>query len=104
MLEALIRRIDVSNFPIPLRIAARDEKHAGGMTLSTLSIAMSVRDRDTGKQREIIFGCAFGSSYERQEEECHAIERIRGVLRNALVHELDECFRVDGKLYHDPHV
>ncbi len=91
----LIRRIDLSRFPLRMtpNCLVIDDKSV------EIWICCSLKDRDTGGYISVIFK----DLVERPNNEDRLFEQVLKLAREVVVHELDECFRVDGKIFKDPH-
>lgn len=105
-LKGLIDRIDVSSFPIPIRMSAsRDERNIA------LVIHMEVRPRplDTtivvadGAKMSVMFRRTIYVHSLKEATDDLLIGVIRRQLADCLAHELDEHILVDGKRTFDPH-
>jgi hypothetical protein len=100
---ALLRSIDVSRFPMPLRVEpftawvrGRDSVHI------ELWIHAMVSDRESGQVIRLKFTAS--ESFAIGPGLIEMVQRwVHGELRAAVVHELDECFLVGGKRVADPH-
>jgi len=88
----LIQRVDVSKFPSDIELAI-DQRQL----LVTLKGVTCI---NTGKPLSLQFHRAFLDTEDTQE----ALLYIYWNIQEALMHELAECFRVNGKVKHDPHL
>jgi hypothetical protein len=98
---AVAKRVDLSTFPIPLRIKV--SAVPGYLNRVEVSAAAAVPDRDdpgktfpTVPARE-----CFDVGYLADERD--VVARVRAVASRALLHELDEHLKVDGRRPFDPH-
>src|SRR5208337_3587656 len=80
---AICHRLDVSRFPVPIRIKV--SVHAGQLYLGiALSKLVERGTRESWSQ-------VFAESTPVPQSTREAIDWVRGVLRRAVLHELDEC-------------
>lgn len=106
-LAALVRRVDLSRFPLPMRLhLTTDDQAAPGLlhpTRVVLTIEMDVKLRGTGQQgRVLVEGTTELRALPMMNRE-RCLHWIHGHVTRAVQHELDECFEVDGGLPFDPH-
>lgn len=96
--EAIITacsKIDVSTFALPLRLAVK--VFEGNLVLY---IAMpTAPDRIGGGSK----GRSFSKITPLPPSQRSALNWVRSVIRDAVLHELDECLIVDGTRLWDPH-
>jgi len=71
-----------------------------------IGCTMSVSHATTGEPASVDGGLAV-DYYILDQSNLHAddllMRKVREVIRNMLVHEMDECLLIDGKLANDPH-
>lgn len=93
---------DVSRFCIHgLQLRIEPASRQFGEDAVAVSVLMKVNDRDTGEPSSIAIekllpGCAFVMASQRQRV-------VLSMLRDMVMHELDECFLVNGVRVLDPH-
>lgn len=87
-LAKAVRRIDVSRFPIPLRLAAEGP---------SLLIEMETRERDSGAPFLLKFRVPLEPFYLARASRDVIAAEVRAQLRRLLLHELDEHLRFDGE-------
>lgn len=93
------RRIGVDTFPVKIAIHAEPISMRRGFA----GAAISVRDREDGTKSELRTMIPIVASGESTTE-AEVIASLRQAVENTLLHELDECWRVDGGRPRDPHV
>ncbi len=91
---AVLERIDVSNFKVPIALAMTRLE----CNVFWMHIAIQVNDRETGKPIEV----ASDHSIEKMKED-DFIAQVMDRVKYMIDHEVQECFRVDGKIWKDPH-
>lgn len=67
--------------------------------LGRFTVTVRVPNRDTGESIEV----RLGSSYPLEYNDNELAEVVHATVAEALVHELDECFLVNGVRVYDPH-
>lgn len=93
-----LARVSVAKLPIEVRLYAESL----GMRRGQAAAAIAVKERVDGSPsvlRTSIPIRAAGSAMTEDE----VIAALRQAVENTLLHELDECWRVDGKQTRDPH-
>lgn len=94
-IQSIINRIDLSSYPQKITIAV--DCFNGN---PSIRIMMKVKDIHNGKSIEIgNVRALFGSESER-----HVLDIIYHVIIDMVIHEFREHFKLDGKLYSDPHL
>lgn len=101
-LAEIAERIDLSRFPIPIRVEVKLECWTGRPTWDIRTIA-KVRERDTGLPLEVTTARVMDATGVDLMKEDGALQAIRQNVRDLVMHELDECFLVDGVRAFDPH-
>ena len=93
-LDAFLARVDLSRFPIPLRLST-----SPGAPGLVLRVAFQVRERDgdamvwINDAKVVVAACS----------DLQCLAEVRQLLHRTITHELDECLRVDGQRAFDPH-
>lgn len=88
-----MRRIELKNFPIPLRYWVEEYDYS-----YRIVIAMPCRDRIMGNSIELFLYYSYGKDYYTEAE------AVRTALVETMTHEIDECLYVNGDRVFDPHV
>jgi len=88
---ALVHSISFSNAPIPTKLT---------LSANALRVWLDVRDRQDGSQIRVRLGFYLPAQFPPREV---AIEWIYACVQHAWVHELEECFFVDGARRRDMH-
>lgn len=96
-LEALVKTLSVgpSFASLKLRFVAEYNPWSGGLG----DVECYVPDRETGIDKYVSIGVELSLSMSKEE----VVEKMYQKTKELVLHELDENFRVDGKLLHDPH-
>lgn len=97
--DRALRRIDLRAFPIKITVRAESATKRRGFAYAS----MEVKDRFDGSDTRLTTGMPVIASGDATTED-EVIAAVRQAVENMLLHELDECWRVDGKLVRDPHV
>lgn len=102
-IEEAIQRVDLSRFPIPMRLSAKPD--GAGRTMVLLDVV--VKDRDTGVDLRLCISEVLPSwvaeTWPGGTTQDRALRHILEFVRNFVLHELDECTMVDGVRCFDPH-
>jgi hypothetical protein len=94
-----VEGLDVSHFPIPIRVESRAEFEYG-LQRFQIQVILRVKDRETGENVNVSIVESFiGDKYTRE----HAEEIIHWLVQRAVLHELDECWFVEDERVRDPH-
>lgn len=93
------RRVSLDTFPVKVILFAEPTSNLGGW----VGASIKVLDREDGSESSLRTTLPIiASGIETTEDE--VITAIRQAVENTLLHELDECWRVDGARPRDPHV
>lgn len=111
-LEQLIAKVELRNYPYPIRLqtrrvpVARRGPVADGVFGFALEvdIVSSVKERGTGHPIETTVSQAYEEGIVAQWDEHAAMNRVVYVaLRDVVVHELEEALHFGGERWRDPH-
>src|SRR5262249_10463161 len=95
---SLLARIDVSGFPLPMKFRYEN----GYLITSFKPMGKDWIDCRPAFTRLHYSGLGGSQWLEMSEPEARLF--IRREAQMAVLHELDECLRLDGRLINDPHV
>ncbi len=99
--DPLVDSIDVSRFPMKMRIDAYVDNVADAYPIYHVRVIMRVIERDSDADVEVVYSESAPNLY--LEDENQRLRFIHSVVRKAVDHELDECFVVNGRRIFDPH-
>jgi hypothetical protein len=113
-LQALVERIDLSNFGVPLQLTLmptepdRPPGRRPAPPACYLCLSMIVLDRVDRRPTRVRFSRPIDVTEllhldRDQDFERHWLRVIYDHVHAGVAHEVDECFRLDGKLIFDPH-
>lgn len=74
----------------------------GGEKLVTVSVEATVADREVSKPIPLFFSRSMPMDIWKSDPQ-RQVHFVRDTLRSMLMHELDECLKVDGVRVFDPH-
>ena len=97
--ELLVARIDTSGMPFPIGVALVRSAQDFRDGFFCVRVSMAVRDRKNGMHVVI----TSQTSMSFGQHEATILEQIYMAVHKIVRHEVDECFKVDGKLFRDPH-
>ena len=69
----------------------------------TVSVRLKVRDRDTGRPMPLAYVQCFHIEELKRVADEYIVRRIRNMVIEAMIHEVDECLLFKGKRIFDPH-
>lgn len=93
-----VARFEMKNFMCPVKIELRRSPGFDGFDLF---VTIAVPDRDTGSPTTINHARIFRTSDVRSPLQLH--DMVYHTVKAAVLHELDESWRVDGVRVRDPH-
>lgn len=96
--ERALARVSVSKLPIEVMLYAEPLGRRTGQAAA----AIAVKEREGGYMSVLRTSVPIRAAGEATTED-EVIAKIRQAIENTLLHELDECWRVDGKQTRDPH-
>lgn len=92
---ALVAKVDLSGFPVPITIRLEP-----GRWETTIVFSMRVKDRTTGKEGPLL---SLNVPPSWIADERAGLDWLRRMLRDFVLHELDECLLFGGVRVFDPH-
>ena len=101
----IIKSIDLSKFPIRFVLSIRESENPFSATHSNLidtvqlNIGMHVREIDTGEMTKIASNVTLNLNANKSDIEHIIFHQIKEML----IHELKECFIINGKQVMNPH-
>lgn len=104
-IEATLNRIDLSSFPIPMKLYLNPECPDG---MTRVSAALSAPDVHSGgiKVETKIKAGGFWPPHSVvlvEDDDASITSAARSAVVKALGHEVDEHLKFDGKIVNDPH-
>lgn len=101
-MDILGTNIELKGFPVNIEMWVERDIYDGRMFLHC---KMPIADRDSGKADFLhtVSVDAPSSDLAWAADPARAVAFVHKTLRSMLLHELDECFVVDGKRVFDPH-
>jgi hypothetical protein len=94
--------IELRGFPAEIHVAIDPPNTPETRTLTRMvKVEMQVRHRDTGERTRIVIANSFPDDLDKDPRAL--ADFVRYMVREALLHELDECLYLDGKRLNDPH-
>jgi hypothetical protein len=95
-----VRKVELSGFPVRIQLVACRDEYLDAMRLQA---SMDVKCRDTGAPICTYMVETISMEGVAQLSRNAAVRLVHDFLRRLLVHELDECFLVNGVRVYDPH-
>lgn len=98
---ALLRRVMFKNPPFPIEVMFVPRRELGDARARTVACVFEIRVacRETGRQIRVSHPFTLNTCMDDEQ----LLRIIHAEARRVFLHELDECFHVDGERVHDPH-
>lgn len=92
---------ELRNFPLRLRVTASEATiPVAGVRVVAV---MAVRDRDSGHEVEVAVSLTIDWYRVSRMEREDVVDAVRTLLLEAVTHEFNEAWHVDGQRVNDPH-
>ncbi len=98
--EAIVDAVDMSLFPTPVYVVAMDTERSDHLTIRAW---LKTKNVLTGKELETYSVKVLGDELVARMTRDILLAVVYRMIRDLLVHELDECISIGGVRWMDPH-
>lgn len=109
VLDEVLSRIDLSRFPVPIKLSQLGNRPSPEEWMCwspRVRMTLSIRDRVTREPQDISIFVPLTVEWKCCQRGDLLRDFVRAVyqsVRQAVLHEIAECFEYEGRLYDDPH-